>query len=66
MADFRHTRLTGGERKLVNNARIGLAACAVIVARVAAGCGSSSTSGNSAAKGGPGMTVTGSSSATPE
>ncbi|MCW2929201.1 MAG: hypothetical protein JWM19_163 [Actinomycetia bacterium] len=69
----------------MNNRRIGLAACGVIVALVAAGCGSSSTSGNSAATGGsdataapspsntqpawakslgPGVTVTGSSSAT--
>jgi hypothetical protein len=41
----------------VNNRRIGLAACGVIVALVAAGCGSSSTSGNSAATSGPGATA---------
>jgi hypothetical protein len=41
----------------LNNKRIGLAACGVIVALVAAGCGSSSTSGNSAATGGSGATA---------
>jgi hypothetical protein len=48
----------------VNNRRIGLAACGVIVALVAAGCGSSSTSGNSAATGGPGATAAPSPSST--
>jgi hypothetical protein len=75
----------------LNSRRTGLAACGVIVALVAAGCGSSATSGNSAATGragvtggagatgapspssmqppwvkslGPGVTVTGSGSAT--
>jgi hypothetical protein len=41
----------------LNNRRIGLAVCGVIVALVAAGCGSSSTSGNSATPGGPGATA---------
>jgi hypothetical protein len=41
----------------VNNRRIGLAACGVIVALVAAGCGSSSASGNPAATGGSGATA---------
>lgn len=38
----------------MNNARIGLATCGVIVALMAAGCGSHPTSGNSAAPGAPG------------
>jgi hypothetical protein len=37
--------------------RIGLAACGAIVALMAAGCGTSSTNGNSAATGGPGATA---------
>ena len=41
----------------MNNRRTGLAACGVIVALVAAGCGSSSTNGNSAAPGRPGATA---------
>jgi hypothetical protein len=41
----------------LNNRRIGLATCGVIVALVAAGCGSSATSGNSGATGGPGATA---------
>jgi hypothetical protein len=48
----------------LNNKRLGLAVCGVIVALVAAGCGSSSTSGNSAATGGSSATARPSSSNT--
>ena len=44
--------------------RIGLAACGAIVALMAAGCGTSSTSGSSAATGGSGATVAPSPSST--
>ena len=49
----------------MNNGRIGLIACGIIVAFTAAGCGASSTSGNSGAAGGSTATAAASPTNTP-